>query len=81
MAETIRTEITNTTMTEKKQKEKGRKWDGLSRVPTPQYKKNWDDIFGNRNVVRTEASFKSRDYSDETIYKSKGNRKSDKSSD
>ena len=62
-------------------REKGRKWDGRSRVPTPQYKKNWDDIFGNRNVVRTEASFKSRDYSDETIYKSKGNRKSDKSSD
>tara|TARA_R100000008_G_scaffold38553_1_gene22026 strand:- start:453 stop:650 length:198 start_codon:yes stop_codon:yes gene_type:complete len=62
-------------------REKGRKWDGRSRVPTPQYKKNWDDIFGNKNVVRTEASFKSRDYSDETIYKSKGNRKSDKSSD
>ena len=51
-------------------REKGRKWDGRSRVSTPQYKKNWDDIFGNRNVVRTEASFKSRDYSDETIYKS-----------
>ena len=62
-------------------REKGRKWDGRSRIPNDQYKKNWDDIFGNRNVVRTEASLKSRDYSNETIYKSKGNRKGDKSSD
>ena len=67
-------------------REKGKKWDGRSRVPTPQYKKNWDDIFGNRNVVRTEASFVSRDYSEdqtyenEIVYKSKGNRKSNKSS-
>ena len=65
-------------------KEKGKKWDGRSRISNDQYKKNWNDIFGNRNVVRTEASFVSRDYSDEitkTIYESKGNRKSDKSSD
>ena len=61
-------------------REKGRKWDGRSRIPTDKYKNNWNDIFGNRNVVRTEASFKSRDYSDETIYKSKADRKSDKSS-
>ena len=47
-------------------REKGKKWDGRSRVPTPQYRKNWDDIFGNRNVVRTEASFVSREYSDES---------------
>ena len=63
-----------------KKREKGKKWDGRSRISNDQYKRNWNDIFGNRNVVRTEASFKSRDYSDETIYKSKGNRKSDKSS-
>ena len=47
-------------------KEKGRKWDGRSRISTDQYKKNWNDIFGNKNVVRTEASFVSRDYSDES---------------
>ena len=47
-------------------KEKGKKWDGRSRISNDQYKKNWNDIFGNRNVVRTEASFISRDYSDES---------------
>ncbi len=47
-------------------REKGRKWDGRSRISNDQYKRNWDDIFGNRNVVRTEASFVSRDYSDES---------------
>jgi len=49
-----------------RKKEKGRKWDGRSRISTDQYKKNWDDIFGNKNVVRTEASFVSRDYSNES---------------
>ena len=49
-----------------KKREKGRKWDGRSRISTDQYKKNWDDIFGNRNVVRTEARFVSRDYSNES---------------
>ena len=47
-------------------KEKGRKWDGRSRISNDQYKKNWNDIFGNRNIVRTEASFVSRDYSNES---------------
>ena len=49
-----------------RKREKGKKWDGRSRISTDQYKKNWDDIFGNKNVVRTEASFVSRDYSDES---------------
>ena len=49
-----------------KKREKGRKWDGRSRISTDQYKKNWDDIFGNKNVVRTEESFVSRDYSNES---------------
>ena len=49
-----------------RKREKGRKWDGRSRVSTDQYKRNWDDIFGNKNVVRTEASFVSRDYSNES---------------
>ena len=29
----------------KEEREKGRKWDGKSRVSTEQYKKNWNDIF------------------------------------
>ena len=47
----------------KKRKER---WDGRSRVSTDQYKRNWDDIFGNKNVVRIEESFVSRDYSNES---------------
>lgn len=47
----------------KKRKER---WDGRSRISTDQYKRNWNDIFGNKNVVRTEASFVSRDYTDES---------------
>ena len=62
-----------------KKREKGRKWDGRSRVSTNQYKKNWNDIFGQRIVVRTEASFVSRDY-DETVHEPEADRKSDKSS-
>ena len=62
-----------------KKREKGRKWDGRSRVSTNQYKKNWNDIFGQRNVVRTEASFISRDY-DETFHESQADEESDKSS-
>ena len=49
-----------------KKREKGRKWDGRSRISTDQYKRNWDDIFGNKNVVRTEESFVSQDYSNES---------------
>ena len=49
-----------------RKREKGKKWDGRSRISTDQYKRNWDDIFGNKNVVRTEASFVSRDYSNES---------------
>ena len=51
-----------------KKREKSRKWDGRSRISTDQYKKNWDDIFGNRNVVRTEASFISQDYGEDKTY-------------
>ena len=62
-----------------KKREKGRKWDGRSRISTNQYKKNWNDIFSQKNVVRTEASFVSRDY-DETVHEPEADRKSDKSS-
>ena len=27
------------------EREKGKKWDGLSRVSSNEYKKNWNDIF------------------------------------
>jgi len=47
-------------------KEKGRKWDGKSRPSTELYKKRWNEIFGRRNEVITEASFTSRDYSNES---------------
>ena len=46
-------------------KEKGRKWDGKSRPSTELYKKRWNEIFGRRNEVITEASFTIRDYSHE----------------
>ena len=47
-------------------KERGRKWDGKSRPSTKLYKKRWNEIFGRRNEVITEASFTSRDYSNES---------------
>ena len=62
-----------------KKREKGKKWDGRSRISNDQYKRNWNDIFGEKNVVRTEASFVSRDY-EEPVHKPKTDRKSDKSS-
>jgi len=32
-------------------KEKGRRWDGRSRISTEQYKNNYDDIFKKKNVM------------------------------
>lgn len=29
-------------------REKGRKWDGVSRVPDDTYRKNWEEIFGKQ---------------------------------
>ena len=44
-------------------KEKGKKYDGISRVSNNLYRRRWDEIFGKpKGVVITEASFKSRDY-------------------
>lgn len=28
--------------------ERGRKWDGKSRIPDDTYRKNWNDIFGKK---------------------------------
>lgn len=36
------------------QREKGRKWDGRSRISTDTYKNNWNDIFGKKNVMTEE---------------------------
>jgi hypothetical protein len=45
-----------------KKNKKGKQWDGRSRISTKQYKQNYDDIFKKQTgVVRTEASFVSRD--------------------
>ena len=32
-------------------KEKGRRWDGRSRIATEQYKNNYDAIFKKKNVM------------------------------
>ena len=38
-------------MTKEKIKEKGRKWDGRSRIPTKKYKENFDRIFKKKKKV------------------------------
>ena len=34
------------------QREKGRKWDGRSRISTETYKNNWNDIFGKKVTIK-----------------------------
>ena len=36
------------------EKEKGRKWDGRSRVSSNEYKKNWNDIFKKKEKETDE---------------------------
>ena len=31
-----------------KERESGRKWDGVSRISTNKYKENWEEIFGQK---------------------------------
>jgi len=38
-------------------KEQGRKWDGKSRIPDDTYRKNWNDIFGNKKQYDDFDSF------------------------
>ena len=38
-------------MTKEKTKDKGRKWDGRSRIPTKKYKENYDRIFKEKKKV------------------------------
>ena len=40
-----------------KERESGRKWDGISRVSTNQYKENWEEIFGQKEQEELKASF------------------------
>jgi len=35
-------------------REKGRKWDGVSRIPDDTYRKNWEAIFGKKNKPTKE---------------------------
>ena len=35
-------------------KERGRKWDGRSRIPDDTYRNNWNDIFGKKEKTESE---------------------------
>ena len=38
-------------------KEKGRKWDGTSRVSNENYRKRWDEIFGQKEQDELKESY------------------------
>jgi len=38
-----------------KEKEKGRKWDGKSRVSTDKYRKRWNEIFKKKKDEKTKT--------------------------
>ena len=42
------------------EKEKGRKWDGRSRVSSNEYKKNWNDIFKTKKETKKSSEPKTR---------------------
>jgi len=37
-------------------RQKGKKWDGVSRVPDDTYRKNWEDIFGKKQPKEKEKN-------------------------
>ena len=41
-----------------KERESGRKWDGVSRISTNKYKENWEEIFGQKEQEELKASYK-----------------------
>ncbi len=43
-----------------KEKEKGKKWDGRSRISSNEYKKNWDDIFKVKKETKKSSEPKTR---------------------
>ena len=42
----------------KKERQHGRKWDGVSRVPTDKYKENWEEIYGQKEQRELDESMK-----------------------
>ena len=42
------------------EREKGKKWDGLSRVSSNEYKKNWNDIFKTKKETKKSSEPKTR---------------------
>jgi len=42
-------------------REKGRQWDGRSRIPDDTYRKNWEDIFGKREKPKEEEENNKKD--------------------
>jgi len=45
-------------MSEEKKKPKGRQWDGISRPSNDTYAKNWQDIFGKKEIDELAESHK-----------------------
>ena len=45
-------------MSEEKKKPKGRQWDGISRPSNDTYAKNWQDIFGKKEIDELAKSHK-----------------------
>ena len=43
-----------------KEKEKGKKWDGRSRISSNEYKKNWNDIFKTKKETKKTSEPKTR---------------------
>lgn len=41
-----------------KERESGRKWDGVSRISTNKYKENWEEIYGQREQEELNESMK-----------------------
>ena len=41
-----------------KERESGRKWDGVSRISTNKYKENWEEIYGQCEQEELKASYK-----------------------
>ena len=56
-------------------KEKGRKWDGKSRVSNNTYRKNWDDIFKKRVMEGEDPFMKEQDELKESYKQSLRNKK------
>jgi len=42
------------------EREKGKKWDGLSRISSDEYKKNWNEIFKVKKETKKSSEPKTR---------------------